>query len=228
MNDIVSGASISATPQFSTSTILELGLQFTLVVVGAIYAYLTWKLAQSSRRQISLWERQLRLSVLPFISVEIINDDPAQAHTLLEKSPNLSHCEVIDTKTRLISEDYKYVFEIFNPSDRIARDIYLILYDADSKALYEADWTAEWLAGKDSDIIFVGREPSEREELTKQLEQRYHHYANRIMSLLDTSPQSYYVAIYTDIEGRPYAVKQEFYPTEGEHWDYNRAETSQM
>lgn len=106
------------------------------------------------------------------------------------------------------SEDFKV--SIVNPGQKLARDAYCVLYEADKKTYRYPTTSRVVVKPNERTFIIVNKKPFTAEEVINRLRNFYGKDNGVDTHLITTSKKSYVLILFTDIEGSIYSVKANY------------------
>ncbi|WP_156919241.1 hypothetical protein [Azovibrio restrictus] len=186
-------------------------IQFVLVCVGLWYTVETRKLRQQSERQSKAALGQKRLSIAPYLVSGLVNplsedEDASESGDSAERAELKKAIEDARKNDELL-----YFVGVSNPTDKVAIQVDIYLYDKNKKSYLLGDTGHQVLSSKDHEIISVSRPYMTESEVTAEIKADHGLHAEfaRAVSQRKETHSEIYV-LYKDIEGFSYLAARQF------------------
>jgi hypothetical protein len=176
-------------------------LTFLLVLITALYAFITSQTLQ-------VLEKQTRLSMIPTFLINIMSYENSMEEYFVEIKKDIIFLKNIK---HLDSMDIWFVCSIQNLTRQPARAVSMFIYDSAHK-LYSEAVERKFSFGEKEEARFYFKKPYiNYNQLNRHIQMIYGKERVWISKYLAPESDSFAAIVFSDLEGTMYITKQEFY-----------------
>lgn len=184
------------------STLVQVSIFFVVLK----YTFETWRLRKHNAEQLKLFRDQIRLTVVPFLVLKISRMHSWEIEQIKQRS-----VEGREEGFEKPEEKYQeFAARIYNPAAKVARDVYVFVYDNQEGGFLECEHVKEVLPEKEWVEFRLFRSYKDISAIREKIIALYGSDCEFMFNHIIVDQTSYIATCFRDFEGTLYLLKRVF------------------